>query len=390
MSKPVKICLIVLVPVLVVLLVLYMLVSAVYVPKPAQVVFPQGELTDSIFTEQNNNYEENESLPEKHTFISVPYTVDITEGDGANVGSGTVYQIQGSEEFFIYVTEYDDSTNAQDIIASQFPAVMLINYIPEMTKVTIQIDKRGFINGFAAEYLAETIKASDGTQQTDAAIVGYALDVPEVEYAGRHIYVGVGTTSVSTENLEGCAQILSSVIKTVTKDVELEEERRQEAEKEREEAEKAALAAIDQRMAGAGDVSQPVAQPDVPKSANIPIPVDREYANLVVTVEWDNFNPDAVLELFNPAKTVYFDPSSQSDYGAKFVIPNGEAGQYELRIANAQACGGIRTSHSGSEVEKFNDDSEESKQGEDVYVSDGETTTESGATGNNGFKEVIE
>lgn len=351
MSKSVKICLIILVPVLVVLLVLYMLVSAVYVPKPAQVVFPQGELTDSIFTEQNNSYEKNEELlPNKHQFTSVPYTVDITVGDGANVGSGTVYQVADIGDYFIYVTEYDDSTNAQDIIASQFPAVMLINYIPEMTKVTIQTDKSGFINGFKAEYLAETIKASDGSQQTDAAIIGYALDVPEVEYAGRHLYVGVGTTIISTESLEESAKLLSSVIKTVTKDEELEEERKREAEKEQQEAEAEALKTIAEQQEpgneGAGNVQQ-----DIPRSTNIPIPVDRSYANLVVTVEWDGFNPDAVLELFNPSKTVYYDPSSQSEYGAKFVIPNGEEGQYELRIANSQNCGGIRTSHQGSEVE---------------------------------------
>ena len=143
MSKTARVLLIIFVPILVILGILYALVSAVYVPKPDPVVFPQGELTDSIFTEQNNNYVKNDNLKRKHTFETVPYSIDIMSGDDAVVGSGTIYKIDNSDSFFLYLTEYDDSTNAPDVIASQFPAVLLINYVPEMTRVTIQADKKG-------------------------------------------------------------------------------------------------------------------------------------------------------------------------------------------------------------------------------------------------------
>ena len=353
MSKTRKVMLVILVPILVLLVALYALINAVYVPKPAPVEYPQGELTDSIFTEQNNNYEKNDSLKAKHIFNTVPYTTDFMEGDGAVVGSGTIYRIDDSDSFFLYLTEYDDSTNAQDIIASQFPAVMLMNYVPELTKVTIQVDKKGFINGFSAEYIAETITASDGSTTKEAAILGYALDIPEVEYAGRHIYIGVGATDVTTENLAAVSQFLSSVMKTVTKDDKLEEDRKKEAERAEKEAQEAALKAMEQGAQAAQQATtQIVEEEQIPQVATIPIMIDKEYSNLKINVEWDGYNPNAILELFNPEKTMYFDPSYQNDMGAGFVIPNGEAGNYELHIANAAACGAIRTSHSGSIVEE--------------------------------------
>ena len=352
MSKSAKVLLVIFVPILIVLAILYSLINAVYVPKPDPVAYPQGELTDSIFTEQNNNYEKNDAFKNKHEFKEVPYTIDIMEGDGAQVGSGTIYKIDNSDSFFLYLTEYDDTTNAQDIIASQFPAVLLINYIPEMTMVTVQVDKRGFINGFSAEYIAETIVAGDGTMQKEAAVLGYALDVPGVDYAGRHIFVGVGTTEISTENLQACQDFLGQVMKTITKDDKLEEARLKEAEQQAEEAEEAALKAAE---AGAKAAAQAQSleqqEQSVPQVATIPIPIDKQFSNLKINVEWTNYNPNAVLELFNPQKTMYFDPSYQNDMGAGFVIPDGEVGTYELHIMNAAECGSIRTSHSGAEIE---------------------------------------
>ena len=345
MTKRTKILLIILIPVLVVLLVLYLLVNAVYVPTPAAIVFPQGELTDSIFTEQNNKYTKNEDLKMVHEFQTVPYTVDVTEGDGAKVGSGTIYRIAGTEDFFIYVTEYNDSTNAQDVITSQFPAALLINYVPEMTRVTVQVDKKGFINGFSAEYIGETISASDGTEKRDAGLVGYALDMPDVEYAASHIYIGVGTTTVTTETLDACAQILSTVMNTVTKSEELETQRKQEAERKAMEEQAALISSLGEE--GAQQEAPAGQEVQAPKTATIPIPVDQEYTTLTVSVDWDNLNPDAVLELFNPEKTVYYDPSQQDETSARFVLRDSTAGTYELHIANADKCGAIRTSHDG-------------------------------------------
>ena len=351
MSRTSKVLLVIFVPILVILGVLYALVNAVYVPKPEPVTFPQGELTDSIFTEQNNNYVKNENLKYKHTFESVPYTIDRGEGDDAVVGTGTIYKIDNSDDFFLYMTEYDDSTNAPDIISSQFPAVLLINYIPEMTKVTIQADKKGFINGFSAEFIGETISVSDGTNIREAAVIGYALDVPGVDYAGKHIFVGVGTTEINTETLARCADYLGSVMQTLTKDTKLEETRKKDAEKKAIEEEEAALKAAE-AGAESATTAQTIAdeRAQAPQIASIPIPVDRQYINLKINVEWDNYNPDAVLELFNPEKTMYFDPSFQSETGAGFVIPEGEVGTYELHIANAGNCGSIRTMQSGSEM----------------------------------------
>ncbi|MBQ4197874.1 MAG: hypothetical protein II659_08540, partial [Bacteroidales bacterium] len=83
------------------------------------------------------------------TFETVPYLVDVPNGSGAKIGTGMIYQLSNS--FFAYVTEYTDQYDVQDVITAQFPVALLINYIPESTLVTVNVERQGYINGFKAK-----------------------------------------------------------------------------------------------------------------------------------------------------------------------------------------------------------------------------------------------
>ena len=348
--------LIILVPVLIVLLVLLSLIDAVYEPPKEVIQYPEGKLANDIFTEQNNSYVPNENLTKTHEFKEVPYLVDVADGNGAEIGSGTVYLL--NDTMFAYVAEYSDPNTIQDIISSQFPAALISDYVPEYTTVVTQVDKRGYINGFSAEYLAENISASNGAQKTDSVLLGYMLNLPENGmFAGNHLWIGVGTSDVTNENVTASGVVLDMMMNTVRLNEDLAKDLQEEADREAERlAEEAARAEEQARIEQSqqqADVQPSATPPDVQEEPSgepvdadiyaIDIPLDENYEMVQIKVNWSDSNTLAVLELFDPGKTLYFDPVEQTETGAMFVIEGNETGNYELRIKGAASCGVIET-----------------------------------------------
>lgn len=335
--------------VLILLLGVYVLVDAVYVPQKEQVIFPEGELVDSIFVAQNNEYVENSGLATKHSFETVPYMVDVPKGNGAKVGTGKVYQV--GDGYFAYVSEYNDQYDIQDVISSQFPVALLINYIPESTRVTVQQQKQGYINGFKAQYIADTLYVTDGAQQAEALVLGYVLDVPEGPYFGNHMFVAVGTTNMTSADAVNCAQVLSAVVKTARYDKAIDETLTAKREKQREE-EAAIAASIPEQgfdNESAEDPSVAIVGDEVTES--VPIVVPSDYSTFTLDVSWTLNNPNAVLEFFFPDGNTYASPLSQTDYDARFALSNVSAGTYTLRIMHYQECGEIATTIGGQTIE---------------------------------------
>lgn len=330
---------------LILLIALYVLVDAVYVPKEEVIQYPTGELVESIFVAQNNEYIKNDSLSNTHSFETIPYKVDVPQGNGAKIGTGTIYQVGNG--YFVYVSEYTDQYDIQDIIASQFPVALLINYLPESTRITIQQDREGYINGFKARYLADQLYATDNVKIEQAIILGYALDVPEGTYFGNHIFIAVGTTTMDTQSAQAAAQVLSAVIKTVRYDEQLDNQIVKEAEKEKAEREaeqKIETEAEPRPVEGEeSNVSSPYAgneaSPDDVSSDNIVVTED--YAVWTLNIEWVYSNPNAVLELWPPSGEGFYPVTSQTDTSAYFRIENITAGTYVLKIKGYSECGQI-------------------------------------------------
>ncbi len=342
------------IPLLVALIVLYVLVNAVYVEAPAEVVYPSGNLTDSIFEQQNNVYESNSSLPQTYEFKQSPYRVDVPAGEGATVGLGTIFKV--TDDIFVYVTEYKDGDLIHDVMASQFPAALLINYVADNTRVTIQQNRTGFINGFTAEYLADLIYVSDGISSAQAVVLGYGLVIPDETYAGNHILIATGTTTINTDSLKACDAVLSAIMKTVRKDDGLDKAMQEEN----------ASYLVETQVAGetvetAVESEEELFSEDMPAAdtslennpetgniTTVPLVLDRAYADFQLDVSWDKSNPVAVLELFTPDGETYYEPSAQGEYSARFNVPTLEAGNYELHIMNYEACGAIATTMAGN------------------------------------------
>lgn len=342
-----KVLLGLLVAVLVVLISLYSLVNAVYVPKEEAVVYPASELVDSVFVAQNNNYEENSALKKTHSFSSVPYLVDVPDGTGAQMGTGTVYQI--GDGFFAYVSEYTDQYDVQDIVSSQFPVALLINYIPENTRITIQSEEHGYINGFLGKYIADQLYVTDNMTSTQAIVIGYDLDMPEGIYSGNHIFVACGTTVMSTEAANTCAEVLSAIMKTVRYDEKLDNEMQAAKENEKqllaEQMEAEARAELESESGSDGATMTTVVGDEVTET--IPIVVTDDYKTFTLNVEWTMNNPDAVLELFFPGDAAFASPLSQTNYGASFTLSDLSSGTYQLHVMNYQQCGEMATTISG-------------------------------------------
>ena len=330
--------------VLIFLVAIYVLVDAVYVPQQEAIIYPGGELVDSVFVAQNNEYVKNDTLPTTHAFETIPYMVDVPKGTGAKIGTGTVYQVGGG--YFAYVSEYTDQYDVQDIISSQFPVALLINYVPEATRITVQQEKTGYINGFKAGYLADTLYVTDGANSSESIVLGYALDVPEGNYFGNHMFIAVGTTTMSTESANACAQVLSAIIKTVRYDEGIDNELVRKAEQERLEQEKLEqeyLASLPSESLD-GEPVDDAGMVSVVGDESVsewPVTLPSDTSELTVDVRWTLNNPDAILELFIPDGSAYVDPVSKDNYSAQFKFYNAAAGTYLLRIRNYQQCGEI-------------------------------------------------
>ena len=352
---------------------LFFLVNVVYEPKAEDLVFPQGELSDSIFVGQNNEYTKNESLGKTHEFQTVPYMVDVPEVKGATIGSGCVYEVGGG--MFIYVTEFDDMTQVddaakynklnqmQDILASQFPAALLINYIPEETKVTAEVSGDGFINGFTAHYLADSIGITDGAQTVNAGLLGYILDIDKKGFEGRHLYVAVGSQNPTNESLSQSALVLSAVMQTVRFDDAMYEKMTKDMNLGDDELAEENAEGTDGPEEGGENMEN---EEDVPSENDLGDNEDDVYvstfyseesdARLQVNVKWDNVNYDAILELFLPGGAEFCEPLNQDGTSAQFVLANAPSGEYTLRIKTYAACGTISDGLSGDDSNSYSSD----------------------------------
>ena len=306
-------------PVFIFFFVLYMMVNAAYTPSAEELYYPQGSLSDSIFVGQNNIYTPNPSLTQVHSFSSVPYVLDLPESKGATIGSGTVYQL--GDTTFAYLSEYPDYENIHEIISSQFPAALLVNYVPENTKIKMMVNKLGFINGFTAEYVVEYIQVADAKKEKKAVVMGYVLEVQDEYFEGNRMFVGIGTTAYDNDMGDNCAMLLDMIVSTVHYDEKL--------------AKKILSARPDNAYTEDGYADGSV--------TNIPIVVRDAYDRMVLDVDWTYGNVEAVLELFLPDGRTYCDPVEQTGLSARFILDKTKAGTYNLRIQNYSKCGDIQT-----------------------------------------------
>ena len=353
MTKKTKIALLVLVPFLVLGLIVYYLLSSVYVEEEQPLVYPESSLVDSLFVAQNTEYVENEAFSQTHEFETIPYKIDICPGDGASVGNGTVYRV--TDTIYIFVAEFEDEKGMQNTLIEAFPKAILYNYKPELSSVNCVNADSGYINGFLAHYFVNQFYISDGMVTTLSCMIGYCLDIPD-EYEGNNMLVAVGTTDETSESFADCKAVLDALLLTVRYDEVMHQnfehiKRREAMEKEEGTEQEETVVESETEIA----TQEVVGTVSIEKAVTIkhenvtelPVKVREPYQTLVVEITWDVPTNNAVLELFYPGNVSFCEPVSQTSTSAKFVMKDVTPSTYTLHVLNYFECGNISMTLSG-------------------------------------------
>lgn len=346
MTKKSKLAVGILIPIFILTVVFYFVLCSLYTPAPEPLIYPEGNLSASLFVSQNNEYIENESLTESHSFTTVPYVIDVPLAKGATVGSGTIYQ--AGENFYIYLAEYTADENVQDIIASQFPKAVMIDYIDRLSSYNCMVSEFGYINGFAANYIVDQLFVSNGRDKAMSCIVGYALECSE-GYEGKNLFVAVGTILQTSDAFASCKEMLDIEMKSLRFDSALEYEL-DRIERQRQAQEQTIVEEQEEQ-----DVSEEVAVSDIDggdeEESNItqlPVRISDASPLTDIAVTWSNPTDYAVLELFTPDGSAYCEPVYQDEYSASFTLQDVKPGTYMLHIKDYLDCGTISINVNGS------------------------------------------
>ena len=227
MRRDVKVKTIVFMCLAAVCLLLY--VVLLFFDKPVQVELrvPASGLTQTLFDSQNMEYKALSGFPIKHTFTSMPFTIDTLEGQSAKVGNGMVYN---SGDYFLFYSEMTDAEQVVDVIKEELTDVLLLAGEKERTLVEVKTQERGYVNGCEATYYIALVTAYRGEESATASLCVYSLKVNEDIYkSDKVLLVGcMSTAPLSQETYDGIQQLSYMNITTLQfkKDLvkELEEE----------------------------------------------------------------------------------------------------------------------------------------------------------------------
>jgi len=330
MTKKEKAIIAIMIPVAIISLVFYVLVTEYSAKQQSLLVYPEGTLSDSLFVSQNNSYTKNSSLPNAHAFHTVPYYVDVMAGNEASVGDGSI--IQASEDIFIYLSEYNPAEeNAEGIMLEEFPSALLIDYNPIYTYSQKLKSQTGYINGFETEYLFNMITVSNGEISRTAYVAAYdliSIENTEVENY-PHIMMAVITTNADSQSFAICKNVLDAMALTVRYDDKLAkkiERAKQESEtdnidsdtkkedkdnnaeadkktEESKESEESNIPPHEQKKEYDYDFTELIEDGDEDPRF-IPFIVEENYEDLYIIVKTDIHLEDAVMTLYSADRKV--------------------------------------------------------------------------------------
>lgn len=368
MTKNLKLALGILIPFFIIVIVIYCILCSLYTPVPEPLVYPEGNLSASLFVSQNNEYTKNDSLTESHSFSTIPYIIDVPPAQGAKVGSGTIYQ--AGADYYIYLAEYTDKEDVQEIISTQFPKAVMIDYIDTLSSYNCIVSEYGYVNGFSANYIVDQLYVSNGKEKAMSCIMGYSLDCPDA-YDGKKLFIAVGTSMQTSKAFALCKEMLDLEMQTLRYDSALEYEldrlERQrlaeEAENTKEEKEDEEVFS-DQTVIDDGQETEPEVN-----LTQFPVRLSELYSVVDVTVTWSNQTDQVVLELFTPDGSAYCEPVSQDGNSAVFTLKDAAPGTYMLHVKNYLDCGTINIDLSGQPAYggELSGNTEDVVNGEDIF-----------------------
>ncbi len=267
--------------------ILYTFLGRVEDGKPKTVEYPPSTLSTDIFDSQNTAYVQQEFLPSSYTFKTVPYTIDVMEGRGAEVNNG--HFVYGNEAVTFYFSETPKEISPHETVLSEYANVVYLNYAKDSSYIQTAFEEAGYINGYLAQYFIDRLLISTGQSITtqSAYVIGYIIDLGE-EY-DNFLIVSIATTEESTENLAICKEYVDAMMGTLRFDQEVLEKREREAREAEDRARRESQTSSDVGYSESYSYDEP--EPGVSRSTGkdlVLVNVDKDFSNLALLVTWTN------------------------------------------------------------------------------------------------------
>lgn len=293
-----KVLVTVLIPLTIIFLFIYIAATEYAKSAGETLVYPAGNLSDSLFVAQNTVYVQNNALTHAYALSNLPYTVDVPDGASAYVGNG--YVVQAAESLYVYVTCHDVDTDARRAMLGEFPKSLMIDYDPVHTYTQQFAGQSGYTNGFSVDYFFDMLSVSNGSVAKNGYVAAYEIEDPCGDGRGN-ILICVITTGTDNAAFASAKSVLDAIILTVRYDQKRDRQMgEQEAGAIKEEPEEAGEPETGQD-GGPYDFASLVGDDDV-DARFIPFTIDHPYADMFVNCRYDRPVEGAALTLYGPDK----------------------------------------------------------------------------------------
>lgn len=336
--------------------IIYISLSIFHNSLPKDLVYPEGNLSKSIFDSQNMKYVPNANLPVSYEFESCPYTINICDADKAKVGNGSVYEL--SDWMYVYFTEYAKDEKIENVIKDELSRAIMIDSNKDMSVLETYVYEEGYINGFKADYYIDCLTVSNGNRSSSVYLTGYALTITNEEYDhGYKMFVGIVTAENTTETFAQAKQVLDELIATFNfsedtqetilrmEKEELDEEERLKKIAEQEETQALEKAKEQETTVSTGDGqntsnADPSGQTASGEEENMEsenyeekqATITQEYTNVQLYFYYTNIDNDVNVVLFSPDKERRIEPSLSDKGVMLFNLDTMEPGKWIFGI----------------------------------------------------------
>lgn len=286
-------------------------------PVQKELQYPAGNLSTSLFVQQNSNYSKEDYLTEKCAISGMPYYADLPAGSKAAVGNGQIFQV--SEDAYIYLSSFGESEKPNDVILKEFPAALLMDYNPDYCFLQELKEETGYINGFQAEYLFASLSVSNGKDIQSVYMAAYSLSDSNNDIPQR-ILIGVMTTKVENSAFMGIKALLDGVTNSIRYDEKLdrlqEEERIKETMQQKEETgseniedtEESRGIVVDEIKEDRSHTTEYYSSYISPEDVDAritPIKIERDFGDLFINVVAQNVVEGSEIVLIDPNGNIF-------------------------------------------------------------------------------------
>lgn len=293
-----KVLVIILIPLAVLFISAYVLASEYAKSAGDVMVYPEGNLSNSLFVAQNTVYVQNSALSQRYALSSMPYTLDVPDGTSANVGNGCV--IQATESLYVYITCHDADADAERVMLGEFPQSLMIDFDPAYTYTQQLVSQAGYTNGFSVDYFFDMLSVSNGSAAKNGYVAAYDIIDPYGDGRGN-ILICVVTTQFDNVAFASTKSILDAIILTIQYDQKMDRQMSQQISSAVQEEQEEEREQDTGHGGGTYDFASLVDEGDV-DARFIPFTIDHPYADMFVNCKYDKLVEGSTMTLYGPDK----------------------------------------------------------------------------------------